>query len=260
MDGQEAMARLKALGRPEALPHMARYGIDTSNAFGVRVPELRAVARDIGQDHRLAQALWKTGVHDARLLATMIADPLRFDARAADRWARDFRSWDLCDQCCLNLYRRLPFAHDLVRLWCERQEEFVRRAAFSLIAVLAVHEKAADADRRLLGYLPRIEAASDDPRLMVRKSVNWALRQIGKRNAAMNSAAIETASRIARRGGAARWVASDALRELKSPQVQERLRSRSAAAISPAHPSGQSRSQPGSERRPPRKPGPRSRG
>ena len=255
----DILTRLKALGRPDALPHMARYGIDTSNAFGVKVPDLRVLAREIGVDHRLALALWKSGVHDARLLATMIADPAKLDMRAAERWARDLRSWDLCDQCCLNLYRRLSFTHDLVGRWGERDEKFVRRAAFSLIAVLAVHEKTAG-DARLLAYLPLIEVASDDPRLMVRKSVNWALRQIGKRNAALNAAVIEAGLRIAAHGSLACWVASDALRELRSPQVQARLRSRPAAAPAPARPSSQSLSRPRSARRPPRKPAPRSRG
>ena len=250
MDLKEVLTRLRVLGRPEALPHMARYGIDTSNAFGVKVPDLRALAREIGRDHGLAQALWRSGVHDARLLATMIADPGRVDARAADRWARDFRSWDLCDQCCLNLYRALPSAHDLVLRWCDRDEEFVRRAAFSLIAVLAVHDKTVD-DKRFVAYLTLIENASDDSRLMVRKSVNWALRQIGKRNQALNAAAIESGMRIAKRGRPARWVASDALRELRSPQVQARLRSRSAAATAPAGRSGRNRSRPESRRRPP---------
>lgn len=245
----EALRRLKALGRPEALPHMARYGIDTSNAYGVRVPDLRILAREVGPDHRLARTLWQSGVHDARLLATMIADPAKVDMAAAEAWARDVRSWDLCDQCCLNLFRRLPFAHDLVARWFEREEEFVRRAAFSLIAVLAVHDKAA-ADARFLGYLPLIEAASDDPRPMVRKSVNWALRQIGKRNQRLNEAAVEAGMRIARRGGPAGWVARDALRELRSPRVQARLRSRPAAVPGLAPPSGRSRPRPGSARRP----------
>lgn len=263
----QVMARLKALGRPEALPHMSRYGIDTSNAYGVAVPELRALARELNRDHALALALWKTGVHDARLLATMVAEPARVDQTAALRFARDFRSWDLCDQCCLNLYARLTFAHDLVRVLAAKEEEFVRRAGFSLIAVLAVHDKKAD-DSVFAAYLPLIEGGATDARLMVRKSVNWALRQIGKRNATLNGQAIEAAERILKQGGVARWVASDALRELNSLKVQARLRSprttrparsptakaRSTsppprAAPSPAS-SGRTRRRPGSARRP----------
>ncbi|MGD9536552.1 MAG: DNA alkylation repair protein [Alphaproteobacteria bacterium] len=227
VQAEEVVARLRVLGRPAALPHMARYGIDTSNAFGVAVPALRRLAREIGRDHALAGELWASGIHDARLLAGMIADPARLNAADAEAWALDFRSWDLCDQCCLNLFRHLPFAHELAARWQAHEREFVRRAAFSLIAVLAVHDKAAG-DDRFAAYLPLIEVASGDPSPMVRKSVNWALRQIGKRNAALNAAAIRAAERIAKRGGTARWVASDALRELRSPSVQARLRSAAA--------------------------------
>jgi len=211
---------------------MARYGIDISNAYGVAVPELRRLAREIGHDHVLAMALWASGVHDARLLASMIADPASFSLEGADAWARDFRSWDLCDQCCLNLFRRLQFAHDLARRWRGHAQEFVRRAAFSQIAVLAVHDKNADDDRFVI-YLPLIEAASDDSSQMVRKSVNWALRQIGKRNVAFNALAIEAAERIATRGGVASWVAGDALRELRSSRVQDRLRSAAVRSRAP---------------------------
>ena len=236
MTPDQAMARLKAKARPDALPHMARYGIDTSNAFGVAVPELRNIAREAKRDHALALALWKTGVHDARLLATMVAEPAKVDQAAALKLARDFRSWDLCDQCCLNLYRFLPFAHALVRTLAAREDEFVRRAGFSLLAVLAVHDKAAD-DPALLAFMPLIEEGAGDPRLMVRKSVNWALRQIGKRNEALNAAAIASAERIAKQGGPARWVASDALRELKDAKVQSRLRSRpSSGVLAPSAP------------------------
>jgi len=225
MTPDQAMARLKAKARPDALPHMARYGIATSNAFGVAVPELRKIAREAKRDHALALALWQTGVHDARLLATMVAEPARVNEAAALRLARDFRSWDLCDQCCLNLYRFLPFAHGLVRTLAAREEEFVKRAGFSLLAVLAVHDKRAD-DPVLLAFLPLIEAGANDPRLLVRKSVNWALRQIGKRNPALNLEAIAAAERILKQGGPARWVASDAMRELRDVKVQARLRSR----------------------------------
>ena len=227
MQVDEVVARLRALGRPAALPAMARYGIDTSSAFGVAVPARRLLAREIGRNHALAGELWSSGIHDARLLAGMIADPARLNAADAEAWALDFRSWDLCDQCCLNLFRHLPFAHDLAARWQGHEREFVRRAAFSLIAVLAVHDKTAG-DDRFAACMPLIEAASGDPSPMVRKSVNWALRQIGKRNVALNTVAIRAAERIAKRGDKARWVAGDALRELRSPPVQARLRSAAA--------------------------------
>lgn len=220
----QVMTALKARGRAHALPGMARYGIDTSNAFGVKVPELRKLAREIGRDHDLAEALWQTGAHDARLLASMVAEPKRFTRADAERWAAAFRSWDLCDQCCMNLFRRTPFAADLIEEWRARDEEFVKRAAFALIATLAVHDKKSG-DGVFRAYLPVIETASDDERNYVRKAVNWALRQIGKRNRALNTAAIETAERIAARDSkVARWIAKDALRELTSAAAQSRLK------------------------------------
>jgi 3-methyladenine DNA glycosylase AlkD len=266
----EVMRRLAALGRPGALPQMARYGIDTSHALGVAVPGLRRLARTLGRDHALALALWRSGVHDARLLATMVADPARIDEAAAERLARDFRSWDLCDQCCLNLYRHLPFAHALARAFAAHQAEFVRRAGFSLIAVLAVHDKQGG-DAAFAGFLALIEAAADDPRPMVRKSVNWALRQIGKRSATLHAPALATAERIEAKGGAARRVGSDALRELRSPPVLARLAARAARpaearprqaprAAAAAAPRDRTRHRPGSGHRPAGTPPPPRRG
>jgi 3-methyladenine DNA glycosylase AlkD len=251
MIAAQVLRRLQRLARPDALAGMARYGIDTANAYGVSVSALRTLARELGRDQALARALWASGVHDARLLATMVAEPGAVSAKQAAAWARDFRSWDLCDQCCLNLLRHVAFAHELARDWATRKEEFVRRAAFSLIAVLAVHDKAAP-DARFERHLPLIEAAADDPRPMVRKSVNWALRQIGKRNRALNGAAIAAAERIALRGGAARWVASDALRELKAQPVQARLQTRAVPRATAPSRSGRTRTPPGSARRPAR--------
>jgi 3-methyladenine DNA glycosylase AlkD len=253
MSVDEILARLKALGRAEALPQMARYGIDTTNAYGVAVPALRELAGKLGRDHALATGLWASGVHDARLLAGMIAEPARMSVADAEAWAREFRSWDLCDQCCLNLFRHLRFAHELAGRWHDHDMEFVRRAAFSLIAVLAVHDKRAE-DVCFAAYLALIEAAASDSSLMVRKSVNWALRQIGKRNAALNAAATKAAERIAKQGGAARWVASDALRELRSLPVQARIGA-SAPTSPPA--SARSRRLPGSARPRSRTPRPR---
>ncbi len=220
---KQILSRLKELGRPAALPGMAHYGIDTENAFGVAVPELRRMAKEIGQDHPLALALWRSGVHEARLLASMIAVPADTDRALADSWAADFRSWDLCDQCCLNLFRKTAFTHDLIGEWRHREEEFVKRAAFTVIAVLAVHDKAA-ADDMFVAWLPMIEEGASDPRNFVKKAVNWGLRQIGKRNRSLNRQAIECAYRIADEGSKpARWIAANALRELESEPVQTRM-------------------------------------
>ncbi|MDA0229862.1 MAG: DNA alkylation repair protein [Proteobacteria bacterium] len=220
---KQILSRLKEIGRPDALLGMAHFGIDTENAFGVAVPELRRLAKETGQDHPLALSLWRSGVHEARLLASMIAVPVDTDRALTESWAADFRSWDLCDQCCLNLFRKTAFAHDLIGAWRHRDEEFVKRAAFAMIAVLAIHDKAAD-DELFTTWLPMIEEGASDPRNFVKKAVNWGLRQIGKRNLSLNRQAIECAHRIADGGSKpARWVATNALRELESAAVQARM-------------------------------------
>ncbi len=203
---------------------MARFAIDTENAFGVAVPDLRRIARTIGRQHPLALALWETGIHDARLLATMVADPKATSQPMVDAWVCDFRSWDLCDQACTNLFRRTALAHALVARYRDAEGEFVKRTAFAMIAVLAVHDKKA-ADTVFEAYLPWLEVGADDPRNFVKKAVSWGLRQIGKRNAALNAKAIACAEGLVARSEApARWVGNDARRELTSDKVQTKLR------------------------------------
>lgn len=220
---KQILSRLEELGRPDALPGMAHFGIDTENAFGVTVPELRRLAQETGQDHPLALGLWRSGVHEARLVASMIAAPTDTNLALADSWAADFRSWNLCDQCCLNLFRKTAFAHELIGEWRHREEEFVKRAAFAMIAVLAVHDKTAG-DEVFTAWLPMIEEGAADPRNFVKKAVNWGLRQIGKRNLSLNRQAIDCAYRIADEGSKpARWIATNALRELESEPVQARM-------------------------------------
>jgi 3-methyladenine DNA glycosylase AlkD len=183
------------------------------------------MAREIGTDHRLAGRLFSSGVHEARILASMIDDPNRVTEAQADRWARAFDSWDVCDQCCMNLFRKTRFARAKAIEWSERDEEFVKRAAFALMATLAVHDKAAP-DAAFKEFLPIIEREATDERTYVRKAVNWALRQIGKRNLVLNRAAVAAARRIARIDSkAARWIAADARRELTGDAVQAKLRS-----------------------------------
>jgi 3-methyladenine DNA glycosylase AlkD len=210
---------------------MARFGIDTRTALGgTSVPQLRSMARRVGKDHELAAALWATNVLEARLLATMVDGPMQVTEEQMEAWAMEFRSWDLCDQCCTNLFWRTPYAWPKAIEWSLRQEEFVKRAAFVLMAVLAVHDKKA-ADARFVDLLAIIERECEDPRNFVRKAVNWALRQIGKRNLELNREAVECAIKISKRDSkAARWIAADALRELRSDAVQARLRLRRSEA------------------------------
>ena len=224
MEVKQVVDRLKSLGDPKAVEGMARFGIQSSNSFGVSVPKLRTLAREVGRDHPLALQLWETGLHDARLLATMIDDPEEVTIDQMDRWVRDFDSWDVVDGSCGNLFDKTPFAVAKAKDWCKREEEFVKRAGFVLMAELAVHDKEAK-DKVFLDFLPVIIGGASDSRNFVKKAVNWSLRQIGKRNLKLNKAAVSTALKIQKiESGAAKWVASDAMRELKSPQVLKRLR------------------------------------
>ena len=219
----ETLALLQQHARPAALEGMARFGIDIERRLGVSVPDLRRTARRVGRDHALALALWQTGIPDAQILAGLVAEPARLSARQMDAWAKTMRSWDVCDGACLNAFVHAPPAWDRVAAWAGRHDEYARRAAFALLATLAVHDKTSD-DSRFIGALPLIEAASDDGRNFVKKAVNWALRNIGKRNATLNAAAIACAQRLAQRDSrAARWIAADALRELRSAAVRRRL-------------------------------------
>jgi len=224
LEVEQAVDRLRSIGDPKAVEGMARFGIKPSNSFGVSVPKLRALAREIGRDHLLALKLWETELHDARLLATMIDDPRQVTAGQMEKWARDFDSWDVVDGCCGNLFDKTPFAVTKAKEWCRREEEYAKRAGFVLMAELAVHDKNAK-DQVFLDFLPLIIDGASDKRNFVKKAVNWSLRQIGKRNLKLNKAAVSTALKIQKmESGSAKWVASDALRELKSPQVQKRLR------------------------------------
>ena len=212
------------MGDPKAVEGMARFGIQSSNSFGVSVPKLRALARTVGRDHLLAMRLWETGLHDARLLATMVDDPDEVTIDQMDKWVRDFDSWDVVDGSCGNLFDKTPFAVAKAKDWCKREEEFVKRAGFVLMAELAVHDKEAK-DKVFLDFLPVVIGGASDSRNFVKKAVNWSLRQIGKRNLKLNEAAVSTALKIQKiDSGAAKWIASDALRELKSSQVLKRLR------------------------------------
>jgi 3-methyladenine DNA glycosylase AlkD len=229
MNTSEVLARLREAGSSRDREGMARFGIAVDSAFGVSVRQLREVAREIGRDHGLALDLYESGWHEARILATMIAEPGRMDRNLAEAWAASFDSWDVVDQTCNNLLRKASFAHELARAWAGREEEFVRRAGFTLMACLAVHDKKAG-DAAFEAYLPLIERASTDDRNYVKKAVNWALRQIGKRNPALHERALACSRELAASDdAAARWIGRDAVRELESKKVRERLAKKASA-------------------------------
>jgi len=222
-----ALAQLKALGNPENAAGMARFGVHVKKAYGVSTPALRQLAREIGRDQNLSLQLWTTGIHDARHLAALVGDPTRVTPAQMERWARDFASWDVVDGCCCHLFVYTPHAWKKALAWSRRKEEFVKRAGFALMAYLAVHDKQA-ADKEFLRLLPIIQRGARDDRHFVKKAVNWALRQIGKRNARLNRSAIATGQAVRALGTpAARWIASDALRELTSSAVRKRLEAKS---------------------------------
>jgi len=226
----QILRTLKSHYKPENIEGMARFGIVAKKAYGVPTPALRKLAREIGKDHALAQRLWSSGIHDARGLAALIDDPAQVTEDQMESWAADFDNWAVCDGVCLHLFRRTPFAHAKAIEWSTRDEEFVKRAGFALMACLAVHHKAAG-DRQFERFLPIIEREATDERNFVKKAVNWALRQIGKRNLRLNGKAIERAERIrALDSRAARWIAADALRELRGDAVRKRLRERKRQA------------------------------
>jgi len=209
---------------------MAYFGIRAARAYGLSAPQMHALAREAGRDHALALALWRSGVHDARHIAAMVADPAQVTGALMERWAREFSSWDVVDTCCCYLFVRTRHGWKKAVAWSRRPEEFVKRAGFSTMAYLAIHDKAA-ADAKFARLLPILEREAGDERNFVRKAVNWALRQIGKRNLRLNRLAIAAAERIRRQDSrSARWIAADALRELRSPAVGKRLRARDRGA------------------------------
>ena len=217
------LARLAAQARPDALALLARYGISGQAAYGIPAPELRRLAREVGRDHELAEALWQVPNLDVRGLATLVDDPALVDEAQMERWAAAFDSWAVCDGATA-LFRRSPLAPAKVRDWVRRPEEFVKRAAFSLIAGLAVVRKDAP-DAFFADFLPLIERYGDDPRNYVKKAASWALRVIGKARPALHGQAVAVARRMAAATSpGARWVGHDALRELTSDAVRARLR------------------------------------
>jgi len=226
----QVIERLKSLRNPENIAGMARFGINSNNTLGISVVTLRKLAREIGKSHELALELWDSSIHEARILASLVDIPARVTPAQMDAWAAAFDSWDVCDTCCSNLFSYTPYAYQKALAWCREDQEFVRRAGFALMAALSVHDKRAD-DSKFIRFLPVIKKNATDDRNFVKKAVNWALRQIGKRNPALNARAIGTAREMQRmEEKSARWIASDALRELEGDAVQKRLKEKARRA------------------------------
>ena len=223
----EIIKRLKSLSNPKDREGMARFGINPKYALGVRIPVLRQIAKVVEKNHDLAKQLWDSRIHEARILASMVEEFEKVTEKQMDAWIQGFNSWDLCDQCCMNLFDRLPFAYEKAIKLAKQKEEFVKRAGFVLMACLAAHDKKAD-DRKFIKFFSSIKEASRDERNFVKKAVNWALRQIGKRSLILNKKAISTAKEIQKMGTkVAKWIASDAINELTSTAVKERLKRKS---------------------------------
>jgi 3-methyladenine DNA glycosylase AlkD len=224
MTYQEILSKLKSLKNKRNIEGMARFGIRSKNILGVPKPVLDRMARRIGKNHTLALRLWDCGIHEARLLAALIDEPQKVTSSQMEKWVRDFDSWDICDGVCLHLLNRTALAWHKALQWTRRKREFEKRAGFVLVATLSVHDKKAP-DSSFRSFLPVLRREARDERNFVKKAVNWALRQIGKRNKPLNRAAIQEAKRIQKLDSpSARWIAADALRELTDRRIQHKWR------------------------------------
>lgn len=227
MNIEEIIKKLESLGSPENVAGMARFAIKTKKALGVSAPNLKVLAKEIKKQtkdrHSLALELWETGIHEARAIAYLIENPKDVTENQMDSWVKDFDNWAICDGTCGHLFCKTTFAYEKVFEWSDSDEEFIKRAGICLIAWLSVHDKKAD-DEKIAKFLPILEQKADDERNFIKKAVNWSLRQIGKRSVYLNKLAIESALRIqAQNTKSARWIAADALRELRNKKVQDRL-------------------------------------
>jgi 3-methyladenine DNA glycosylase AlkD len=228
MTVNEIIKKLESLENPENVAGMKRFGIVTKKAFGISAPVLKNLAKEIKKQtndrHAFALELWASGIQEARVIAYLIDDPKEVSESQMDSWVEDFDNWAICDGACGHLFCKTEFAYKKVFEWCERDEEFIKRAGICLVAWLAVHDKKAS-DEKIAQFLPLLEKKADDERNFVKKAVNWSLRQIGKRNLNLNKLAVETAEKIKLRNTkSARWIASDALRELRNEKTIERLK------------------------------------
>ena len=224
MNYNDIIQKLRTLSNSKAIEGMARFGITPQKTFGVSIPNLRKIAQEVGRNRNLAQKLWVSDIRETRILASMIDEPKKVTEKQMERWVKDFDYWEICDQCCMNLFEKTQFAYQKAEEWSQREEEFVKRAGYVLMARLAVSDKKAE-DSQFEKIFPLIKRGSTDHRNFVKKAVNWALRQIGKRNLDLNKKAIKVAEEIQKIDlKTAKWISSDAIRELKSMPVQERLR------------------------------------
>src|SRR5689334_1978872 len=215
MTVEQVIEMLRRAADPRIVEGLARFGSKPGQAFGISIPTLRKMAKEIGRDHKLALGLWRSGIHEARILASMVDDPGQVTSQQMEEWVNDFDSWDVCDQVCGNLFERTPYAQQKTVEWCHRVPEFVRRAGFVMMAYIAVHDKKAS-DEAFLPFFPLIKQYATDERNFVKKAVNWALRQIGKRNSHLRAIAVDWAQAIRQMDSrAARWIANDALKELQ---------------------------------------------
>jgi 3-methyladenine DNA glycosylase AlkD len=222
-EAERIISELKTKRNPVNVAGMARFGINPEKALGISIKELRKIGKDIGCNHKIALNLWESEIHEARLLATLIDEPIKVTKRQMDAWTSDFDSWDLCDQCCNNLFRKTDFVNEKIFKWVKSNKEFTRRAGFVLIAVQAVHNKKL-ADNEIQNYLPLVLEYSTDERNYVKKAVNWALRQIGKRNIILNNQALSVCNQLlGLNSKSAKWIARDAIRELTSDNIITRL-------------------------------------
>jgi 3-methyladenine DNA glycosylase AlkD len=228
MEYSEIINLLETLSSPEDVEGMARFGITPEKTYAVRIPELRGIAKQSGKDHALAKKLWTADYRETRILACMIEDPKLVSEDQMESWVVEFDFWEICDQCCMNLFEKTSLAYKKAVEWSYRPEEFVKRAGFTLMARLAVSDKTAP-DETFVEFFPHIKREARDERNYVKKAVNWALRQIGKRNTNLNDKAVEIADKIQKFDSkSAKWISSDALRELKSEKVQKRLKNKKA--------------------------------
>jgi 3-methyladenine DNA glycosylase AlkD len=212
---EKILKELKKVSSPDAKSTQEFFGVLNVNSYGLTTPQMRKIAKQIGKNHELALQLWNTGVHEARHVAIFISDPKQVTERLMERWLKDFNSWDIVDNCCGTLFEKTPLAFDKAIEWTKREKEFEKRAGFVMMAELAVHDKKSE-DKKYEQFFPYIIAESNDERNFVKKAINWALRQIGKRNERLCKKAIAIAKQIQKKGDAAsRWIAADALRELE---------------------------------------------
>jgi len=218
----DVVTELKSKANPDNLKGMARYGMDISNRLGVSIPILRKLAKEIGKDHKLALELWKKGIDETKILASMIAAENKLTEEEAEKWVAGFNSWDVCDQVCMNLFKKMPFAEKKIKEWSKREEEFIRRAAFTLIACIAVYDKEKP-DNEFIKFFPLIKEAATDERNYVKKAVSWALRNIGKRNKNLNKKVTKFARELeCLQSKTAKWIARDTLRDTQRETVKNR--------------------------------------